>query len=107
MKGLVVGSGETTATWPRLWGLSTQAESVKPCAGGGSSPSCEYIAETMWNCTSGASSPSRVRRKPPHSATLDDSGPAPSVAHSPRFSSVSASLRLTGSSNIHVKPDVG
>ena len=53
------------------------------------------------------SRPSRVRRKPPHSATLDDSGPPPSVAHSARFSSVSASLRLTGSSNIQVAPKVG
>ena len=41
MNGLVVGSGETTATWPRLWGLSTQADSVKPCAGAGSRPSCD------------------------------------------------------------------
>ena len=48
-----------------------------------------------------------MRRKPPHSAALEDSGPAPSVAHSVRFSSVSASLRLTGSSNIQVKPAVG
>ena len=66
-----------------------------------------YMAETMWNCTSGAPRSSRVRRKPPHSAALEDSGPAPSVAHSVRFSSVSASLRLTGSSNIQVKPAVG
>ena len=32
----------------------------------------------MWNWTSGAARSSRVRRKPPHSATLDDSGPPPS-----------------------------
>ena len=57
MNGLVVGSGETTATCPRLSGFSTHADSVKPCAGAGSRPSCAYIAETMWNCTSGAARP--------------------------------------------------
>ena len=106
MNGLVVGSGETTATWPRLCGLTTQTDSVKPCAGGGSSPSCSNIAATMWNWTSGAARSSRVRRKPPDSATLDDSGPPP-CAHSARFSSVSASLRLTGSSQMKVAPKAG
>src|ERR1700750_2815008 len=65
MNGFVVGSGPTSATWPRLRGLSTQADSVMPCAGGGSSPSCMYIAATMWNWTSGASRPSRGGQNPP------------------------------------------
>ena len=56
----------------------------------------------MWNCTSGArgrracAGSRRTRRR------WTTAGRAPSVAHSARFSSVSASLRLTGSSNIHV-----
>src|SRR4051795_3007952 len=97
MNGFVVGSGPTSATWPRLRGLSTHADSVIPCAGGGSRPSCMYIAATMWNWTSGASSPSRVRTKPPLSARFDVNGPPPPIQW-PRFSSVSASFSEQSSS---------
>jgi|SRR3954447_15653372 len=38
MNGLTVGSGEGSPTCPRLRGLSTHAEIVMPCAGGGSRP---------------------------------------------------------------------
>src|ERR1700750_3410070 len=53
MNGLPVGSGVGTATIPRAAGLSTQADSVNPCAGGPSRPSCSKTTGTMWNCTSG------------------------------------------------------
>ena len=87
MNGLVVGSGETTATCPRLCGLSTQADSVKPCAGGGSRPSCSNIAETMWNWTSGAV---EVVARAQEAAALGDVGRqraaalAPTARGSPR-----------------------
>ena len=97
MNGLTVGSGEGSATWPRLRGFSTHADSVMPCAGGGSSPSCMYIAATMWNWTSGASRSSRVRTKPPLSARFEVSGPRPPI-QCPRFSSVSASFSEHSSS---------
>ena len=38
MNGLPVGSGVVTATIPRERGLSTQADSVNPCAGGAEQP---------------------------------------------------------------------
>src|SRR5580704_14816616 len=48
-----------------------------------------------WNCTSGASSPGRVRKKPPASPMFDVSGPRPSLCKSPTFSGVSALIRVS------------
>jgi hypothetical protein len=48
----------------------------------------------MWNWTSGASSPSRVRTKPPPSPPLDVHGPLPSASYWAKASGVAAEIRL-------------
>ena len=95
-----------TATIPRERGLSTQADSVKPCAGGASRPSCSNTTGTMWNWTSGAGRSPRVRAKPPFSPMLEVSGPWPCI-HSARLASLSASLSELSSSQKYVTPAVG
>ena len=48
----------------------------------------------MWNCTSGASRPSRVRTKAPPSPPLELTGPRPSVSKSANASGVIDEIRL-------------
>ena len=107
MNGLVVGSGETTATWPRLCGLTTQTDSVKPCAGGGQQPLLLEHGRDHVELDVGrrrarraCAGSRRTRRR------WTTAGRRPG-AHSARFSSVSASLRLTGSSKMQVAAEGG
>ena len=107
MKGLVVGSGETTATWPRLWRLEHAGREREAVRRRGQQPLLDVHRRDHVELDVGRVEP--VARAQEAAALGRVGGQRAGALGGPQREVllVSASLRLTGSSNIHVKPAVG